>query len=309
MYHGVVKAPLQPFCWTQILETELDYQLRYLKKKYNVLKLSEVLSRIENKESLPDYTAVITFDDGYKNNYTVAYSILKELALPATIFLVTGCISDKTIYWVDQLYLSIKNTKEKEIDLKKYNLETYLLSSDTQKEYAFESIVEYLKKLPSDSKNSILNDILQNLKVNNDNSTTDFDLLTWDEVKEMDKEGLVEFGGHSVTHNILSRLNDGDMEKEIMDSCRIIENRLGKKCLIFAYPNGTKEDFTKKTKEVLEKNSFYCGLSTISGLNRIDEDRYELKRIGIGAAMSIPRFKLLTSGTIHGLKKLIFIRS
>lgn len=298
MYHGVVKNALVPFCWTQITEREIEYQLKYLKRHYSVLKLSEVMTRIQKGLSLPDHTAVVTFDDGYKNNFTNAYPLLKRLEIPATIFLATGCISTKALNWYDQLYLGIRNTREREVDLKKYGLGLYSLVSDKKKQDAFEIIVEYLKQVSSNDKDAVLNNIFRTLRSDISVSETDFDSLDWKEIIQMDQEGLIEFGGHSVTHNILSRLSDADMENEIIQSCKAIESNLGKKCLMFAYPNGTKNDFTQRSKDLLRMHGIQCGLTTISGLNAVDEDSYELKRIGVGAGTSNARFKFLTSGAL-----------
>lgn len=303
MYHGVVKKPLVPFCWTQINEREMEYQLTYLKKHYSILKLSEVMDRIQNSLPLPHNTAVVTFDDGYKNNFTIAYPLLKRLEIPATIFLATGSISTKALNWYDQLYLGIKNSDEKEIDLRQYGLGLNSLASDKKKQHSFENIVEHLKRVPSNLKEAILKDILHTLGTYKNMSETDFVPLDWKEIIKMDQEGLVEFGGHSVTHNILSRLSDAEMENEIVQSCKAIENHLGAKCMSFAYPNGTRNDFTQRSKDLLRMNGIQCGLTTISGLNTVNEDRYELKRIGVGADTSKARFKLLTSGALDHFKK------
>ena len=155
-YHGVVKEPLFPSCWTQVTVSSMVYQLRYMKKNYHIIKLSELLSLLDNGMPLANYTAVITFDDGYKNNYTLAYPLLKKMSVPASIFLTTGCISNNTLCWFDQLYLGIKNTAEKKIDLNKYGIGLHPLLSLSQKEYAFENIVIRLKEIPPMEKDIIL---------------------------------------------------------------------------------------------------------------------------------------------------------
>jgi peptidoglycan/xylan/chitin deacetylase (PgdA/CDA1 family) len=77
-----------------------EKQLAYLKaKKYEVVLLSELVRRLEKKESIAN-TVVLTFDDGYADNYEIAFPLLKKYSLPASIFLTTGnvgTVSENTV--------------------------------------------------------------------------------------------------------------------------------------------------------------------------------------------------------------------
>jgi peptidoglycan/xylan/chitin deacetylase (PgdA/CDA1 family) len=304
MYHGVVKTPLEPFSWTQLAERELEYQLTYLKRHYTILKLSELMHRIQRGLPLPNNTAVITFDDGYKNNFTIAYPLLKRLQIPATIFLVTGCISDQALCWFDILYLGMKGAQQKNLDLRPYGLKLYSLRTSKEKATAEQEIVEYLKSVPYSEKDRLLKEILKLLAVEINENGTPFDLLTWEEIKTMNNDGLIEFGAHTVTHNILSQFDTDGMKKEITGSCKAIEDHLGNKCLWFAYPNGGSQDFNVQVKELLKANGIIFGLSSITGLNGRDEDPFELKRVGVGSDTSPARFKCLVSGLLSHFRNL-----
>ena len=302
MYHGVVPAEMEPFCWTQLPVRRFERQLKYLKRNHSILKLSEVLDKIQKGLPLPENTAVITFDDGYRNNATVAYPLLKRLGIPATVFLATGCITDRALCWPDRLYLGLRDTVQENIDLREFGLKRYSLRTLKGKGAAQEDIVEYLKSMPWDKKEKILKDILGRLKVGPDREGTPFDLLTWEEIQSLNAEGLIEFGAHTVTHNILSQMGEKDAEREIIDSCGMIEKQLGMKCLWFAYPNGRRRDFTPRSKEVLKANGVLCGLTTIPGLNDRTADPLELRRISVGADMSSARFQCLVSGLLYAWK-------
>lgn len=304
MYHGVVKLPLKPFCWTQISGRKLEYQLKYLKKHYSILSISDVMDRIRKGLPLPANTAVVTFDDGYRNNFTIAYPLLKRLQIPATIFLVTGCISDRLLCWPDVLYLGIKNTRQQIIDLRQHGLKRYPLRTLEEKETAEQEIVEHLKSILYSKKDAILDEILKLLMVQADTNDPNLDLLTWEEIKAIHDERLIEFGAHTITHNILSQMDDNEIKKEIAESCDTIEKHLGSKCLWFAYPNGRKEDFNHKIMDTLKANGIICGLSTIPGLVDRNEDLFELKRVAVGSDISQARFKCLVSGLLLNLKNL-----
>jgi peptidoglycan/xylan/chitin deacetylase (PgdA/CDA1 family) len=120
--------------------------------------------------------------------------------------------------------------------------------------------------------------------------------LRWDEVAEMARSGLVSFGGHSHTHAILTRCPAAVAEEELAVSKRIIEDRTGTRCTLFSYPNGERGDFDRATRELLVRLGYACGLTTVPGLNPRRADVYELKRTGIGNAVSPDRLLLLLSG-------------
>lgn len=304
MYHGVVKTALKPFCWTQIPELKIEFQLKHLKNHYTILKLSDVMYRIQKSLPLPDNTAVITFDDGYKNNLTIAYPLLRRFQIPATIFLVTQCISERQLCWPDTLYLGIKNTEQKSLDLRNHGLKLYTLRSNREKGIAEQEIIEYLKSISYLKKDSILNEIMKLLRIQVNLKGTPFELLTWEEIMKMNGDDLIEFGAHTANHNILSQMDDMKMEEEINESCGAIEKHLGRKCLVFAYPNGREKDFNSKAKYILKAKEIMCGLSTIPGLNRYNEDRFELRRVSVGSDISNARFKCLVSGLLFRFKNL-----
>ncbi len=66
-------------------------EMEYLHNNgYRVISLKKLINHMESGEALPEKAVVITFDDGYKSNYTLAYPILKKYNMPATIFLIAG---------------------------------------------------------------------------------------------------------------------------------------------------------------------------------------------------------------------------
>ncbi len=66
-----------------------DRQMQFLKKhRYNIVTIDELADLIRSKRSLPPKTVAITFDDGYKNNYTYAFPVLKKYGIKATVFII-----------------------------------------------------------------------------------------------------------------------------------------------------------------------------------------------------------------------------
>jgi hypothetical protein len=102
--------------------------------------------------------------------------------------------------------------------------------------------------------------------------------LSWEEIGKMADAGIL-FGCHTYSHPVLTTLNYEEAKKEIVNSKNSIEANLGKKNNLFAYPYGEKDTFDLNVKKILINNDFLCALSTIKGLNNLNSDLYELKRI------------------------------
>jgi len=299
LYHGVLKQKIPVSCWWQLPFEKFKWQLEYLKKHYTVMHLRDVIDKVQRGEHLPDNVAVITFDDGFENNYSVAYPLLQELNLPATIFLTTDFIGTDQMLWPDKLLILFLETKVQEIDLRNFALGILDLSSKEAKQKSFNLISNQLKALKIDKKKELISyieSILSKEKIQVPYSDN-FKLLSWEQVDFMNETGLIHWGAHTCTHEILSNLDDSSLEDEIQKSCCRISSYGNN--LLFAYPNGSKRDFDERAKVILQKLNVLCALTTISGLNSHFPDAYELKRIDIDNNMTENRFKLLCSGAFR----------
>ncbi len=177
-------------------------------KQFSIISLNDLVDLIRNKQSLVDKTAVITFDDGFKNFYLEAYPVLQEFGFSATVFLVPGYIG-KTSEW---------------------------------------------------------NAGLRGLPV--------LDLLGWDEVREMVKNGI-DFGAHTMTHRDLTKLPVKEIHREISQSKLAIQDHFERDNILFAYPYGR---LCNEVKTVI-KEEFYGACSTGLGLTSLGSDVYALPRI------------------------------
>jgi len=299
MYHGILKHKIPVSCWWQLPFEKFKWQLEYLKKYYTVMHLRDVIDKVQRGGHLPDNVAVITFDDGFENNYSVAYPLLKELNLPATIFLTTDFIGTDQMLWPDKMLILFFETKVKEIDLRKFGLNILDLTSVEAKQKAFNLISNQAKFLKLNKKQELISYIenILSKEITQVSYSGNFKLLSWEQVNFMNETGLVHWGAHTCTHEILSNLDDSTLNDEIQKSCWRVSSYGNN--LLFAYPNGGKRDFDQRAKVILQELNVLCALTTISGLNSSFLDAYELKRTHIDNNMTENRFKLLCSGAFR----------
>ncbi len=297
MYHGITESNYSFPCWWQLPKNKFLWQIEYLNKHYTVLPLIKLLSLIKDNKPIPNNVAVITFDDGFENNYKIAFPILFEFKMPATIFLTTDLIGTNKNIWIDELWMHFANTKKSAINLSKFNLGVMSLLKD-DKNQSFNKISSWIKKQDFNKKNEIL-EYLKNELANKGAEfeyAQDFHLLSWTQVDDMKRSGLINFGAHTCTHEILSRLDDQRLNYEIINSCNTIAQHSQE--IVFAYPNGKSYDYDERSINLLKNANVLCALTTTSGLNSHKNDLFHLKRISIGNDITNDFFESYCSGIL-----------
>ena len=312
VYHGLTvnKREFQP--WIHIPADIFEKQIRFINKQYNILKLSEIIEAINLKKQLPTNTAAITFDDGYYNNFSLAFPILKKYNVPVTIFLTSGYIGTKKLLPMDQAFLIIKEAhNNSSYCIPEIDFGPIFFNNISDCQISYQKTTEMLKKYEVKIQLEYLNRIKKELKCDYDPLTQDiiddFSILGWSEIEQMHDSKLIEFGAHSDSHNILTRISNAEALKEIINSRKIVEEKLNCKINLFAFPNGNKGDFSIQHINYLRDNKFEGAVTTIPKLNHITDSVYSLGRMSVGSDFSSDPdyFALRTSGLIQTLKKTV----
>ncbi len=105
------------------------------------------------------------------------------------------------------------------------------------------------------------------------------DYLTWDQIHEMDTSGLIEFGSHTLTHAELSKESVDEQKKQIAESKKLLEKKLGKKITFFCYPYGK---YTNVTMQLVQDAGYAGALTTHFGVSHGLSNMYEIPRVRIG---------------------------
>jgi len=252
-----------------------------------VVRLDDLYRILDEESNGKKPLAAVTFDDGYIDNYTIAFPILKKYGIPATIFLTTGLIGTKKKPWWDEVSYALKHTKEKTIIVK--GLGMVSLDEDSESH-----VCEYLKGLLDGQRVSIVKDIIRKCKVRMPDTRL---FMDWSMVKRMSRDGIT-FGAHTVNHPLLTKIPIKKAEEEIRRSRQDIEGHTGKKVYSFVYPNGNPQDMHPAIGRFLRKEGFRMALSTRYGTASSRSPRFALPRIGVslGDAMSIFKVKMAGLG-------------
>jgi len=144
-YHRVGDPDEIPWSVPMVRTQDFENQVRYLRQEYSILPLDTLVRHIQEKDSWPRKAAIITFDDGYRNNFTHAYTILKKYNVPATINLTSAHIGTGNLFWFDKVKFCLWHTKRKVIQLDK--LGKYYVRSNTDRRRVAYKINEKLKRI------------------------------------------------------------------------------------------------------------------------------------------------------------------
>lgn len=273
------------------IKSDFENQMKYLNKTHKILTLEELAKCLKEGKPLAKKVAVVTFDDGYKDNYQYAFPILKKYKIPATVFLITGHIDTGNLFWFDKVRYTIWNTKIKRLKLDGFG--DFSLNSINNKLQSIHKIEEKFKKIKEEKKNQLIEKLIDISKMDIPHDLGRDIILSWDEVKEMD-EGGIDFGAHTVSHPILTRISLEQAKFEITQSKKDIEKRLGKTVNTFAYPNGTPDDFNTKIIELVKDSGFTCAVTTIPTIQASMMNLYKLGRLFPG--WNFLSFKFIVSG-------------
>jgi peptidoglycan/xylan/chitin deacetylase (PgdA/CDA1 family) len=300
MWHGVADARLSPACWHQVALDDFRRQAAWVARRHVVLPLSDALPRLA-AGTLPARACAITFDDGYRNVATNAYPVLSRLGLPFTVFLATSTLGTDRVLWPDRLWLAFARARAASVDLAALGLGTLPLSDDAERGTAYALAVLAMKALPAAEKDARLHEV-EGLLRPAPGGPGPFRALAWDDVARLAATGLVEFGGHSTTHDLLARLPDEEVARQVAESHRAVAERTGTTPVAFAYPNGRPQDFDERAREACRRAGLSFAFSTVEGPATRASDPLALPRVGVGADESFAVFRLHASGALAALR-------
>lgn len=250
-----------------------DWQMALLKSVFNVLPLPESVSRL-SAGTLPERAAAITFDDGYADNYTHALPILQKHGLHATFFIATAYLDGGRMF-NDTVIESVRNTRLSHLDLSDMDLGQHELGSIAAKTQAIHQILPKIKYLLPDEREAAAAQIATRAQVANLPSDL---MMTTAQLQSLHAAGM-EIGGHTHRHPILAKLDRAAARAEIAAGKTSLEEKLGARVRMFAYPNGKPgTDYLPEQADIVRELGFDAAVSTSHGISTRNADRYQLAR-------------------------------
>lgn len=270
-YHRVLERP------DPLLESEPDlaafrWQMALLADCFNVLPLADALALLDAGR-LPPRAASITFDDGYRSVYELALPVLKEFGLPATVFVTSGHVGNGNM-WNDRIMAALQSLPGGELDLSDAALGRYSLRTLADRKASLRRLTEASKYLPPAARRALVRRLESMVGGHGPQDL----MLSADMVLALDRNGI-EIGAHTVTHPILTSLDDDGARTEVCAGKQQLEALTGRPVRLFAYPNGKAgKDFDARHVAMVREAGFEAAVTTAPGAAQTGHDRYQLPR-------------------------------
>jgi len=295
-YHRIGTANASPFdsgVFSASADEFADH-IRLLKKQYQVITLPEVLDFLERPQTLRCFHVFISFDDGYLDNATVAFPILKAFGLSAIFFVVSAFMGTAIIPWWDEIAYHVRNSRPSVLHLS--DGMSFRLADAKGREAQIQPVIRAYKSLPANLQPVFLRRLREQsgVALPSVKKTRFFDVST---AKEMLRAGMY-IGSHTRSHPILAKLPIQEQQEELAISKRDLEEALKTSISTIAYPVGGPSAFSQETQVAAKACGYKAAFSFYGGVNRAEDLKtYDLHRID--PEPDIDLFRLQMASAAH----------
>lgn len=254
-----------------------------------LVSLDDLVSRANDGALGSDSPIAFTVDDGYADFATVAAPIFAEFDCPVTVFLVSGVIDRRDWFWWDRITAALDGTTKSTATLViAGERRSFGWTNAVERSHVGTNLMEALKLVGNDERLRVLAVLVDQLGVDlPPQPPPRFAAMTWDDVRRCAGQGAT-FGGHTVTHPVLSRVSDTEADAEITRSLGRVREETSAVTDVFCYPNGRPQDFTEREVSLLKARRCRGAVTTSQGY----VTTAALARDGDATRYRLPRFAL-----------------
>tara|TARA_B100001057_G_scaffold493573_1_gene588287 strand:- start:52 stop:972 length:921 start_codon:yes stop_codon:yes gene_type:complete len=282
LYHGVTNSlsdGIENFLCKHIPVEHFEKQIRFIKKNCTILSMDDVVNIRNEGAAWPKNAVAVTFDDGFKNNYTTAASILEKYDCSATFYICAGMINTNLMFWVDEIEDCINRTSKREISILLEKRITLSLDGYIDKTLAVGKIKKHCKLVDEETKNRVISELISETHITpSSEASQNYKIMTWEEVRKLNSSSLFSFGGHTLYHDIMTAKKIDDLTIDIDATLSLLNYNLKQITTHFSYPEGQSNHYSDLVISALVDRGVLCCPSAIDGVN-VDEDLFNLKRI------------------------------
>jgi len=258
-------------------------------QRFNVMTVDQFVERMDRKMPFENSSCLITFDDGWQDNYRHALPILSRHRIPALIFLPVNYIGEQRLFWQEALVHGLKAAM---MEARK-NLSKAALLREIVAPLGLEEVFDFVdvdpcrriialmtlrrKRFTPADVDAVLTRLEKEVDIRNADASAVDGFLTWEQVAAMSKEGI-RFGGHGAEHHLLSGLSLDEAREDIERCKAVMTSRLKEEPLSFTYPRGY---WTPQVVELVKRAGYRLAFIAKGGSVACEDDRYTLRRINI----------------------------
>jgi len=272
MYHQVLAKP-DPYRSCSPTAEQFHRQMEILQRFFNPLALDDALELLRQKK-LPPNSICITFDDGYLNNLTVAAPILKQLNIPATVY-VASAFTDGENMWNDKIVDLLSDEELTAYDLSLIDAGKHVIINNSQRHHLIDITLSHVKYLPIEQRIKLVDKLL----IGNGYRQQAPKMMDRVQLQEIIQYG-VTVAAHTHDHPIMAVLSVEQQQQQLQTNIDcLVQWQVAEPAMGFAYPNGKiEQDFNQQTADLVKKLGLSYAVTTHDGICTPDSDFYQLPR-------------------------------
>jgi peptidoglycan/xylan/chitin deacetylase (PgdA/CDA1 family) len=279
MYHSVMSDPssARMTLGDIIHSTEVFRgQMEVIERHFHTVSLDDVLLFLKGEKILPPRAVVVTFDDGYADNYQAANDILSPLGIPGVFYVTVDCIDKQRLPWpalMRYAFLTSKRDRWTEPDGP-----VWALSSTQHRLQAFDRVTEYCSKLSGTPQDQFVESLQRQLETEPPRPLQRL-MMTWDEVRGLARSGHT-VGSHTMTHPNMAYLAENDARTELVESKRRLAQELAAPIVHFSYPcPALQPHWVDRTVNASRQIGYQTAVTTNRGMVTRQDDPLCLRRV------------------------------
>ena len=261
-------------------------QIEYMKKNFNVVTMEQVIDAVQGKSELPERALLLTFDDGYIDNYTFALPVLEEYGVQGSFFIPGKTFTTHQLLDVNKIHyilasadvVKLSEDVIKEMDFYRGREFDYAPTDELFNEFAVayrfdckETI--FVKRmlqtvLPERLRNIISSNLFEKY-VGVTEETLAYELyMTEEQIRTMKRHGMF-IGIHGYDHYWLGNLESEQMKQDISKALEVMDEYIDRKHWVMNYPYG---NYSQAVLDFIKEQGACVGLTTEVRVAEIEKD-------------------------------------
>jgi peptidoglycan/xylan/chitin deacetylase (PgdA/CDA1 family) len=280
-YHRVVPAVTHDPFEIQVTAQRFAQHLDYLRRTYRVVGVGDLVEQLRSQALRHRRQVVLTFDDGYEDNYRHAAPLLQQYGLPAAFYLTAGYVGGARPFWWDELDRLVMSHPGNFLEVDAPVQRTYALADAAGRRGAVHDLSARLRRLPAEQREALLDRLSGGRRLQ---AAVMDQPMTWDQARGLARQGFT-IGAHSCRHPALGGLTEAQARQEVEGSKAILEGELQAEVAHFSYPHDDGDYHARcpagVSRTAVARAGFASAVSVIPGANAVGQDLFALRRVTV----------------------------
>lgn len=282
LFHGVIRSnvhSVRNYTHKHVTADRFCEVLGALCAAGTPVSMSDLVAASDARRPLPPRAFILTFDDGFENNYSIAAPMLERWRVPATFYVTTGFVAGNTSSWTDMIEHAFESRDDVSAAWGDTG-ERVSCRTPSEKQQALNGIRAFVKARRDIDPYEFAQSVRRQLRVTDAPADEQLDRkMSWSQVRELSESALFTVGGHGHTHRILEFLEQPEMEREIAQSLELLRSHVAGPIVHYSYPEGMSDCYSPRVVSLLQRHGIRCAPTAEPGVNRVGDDLFQLKRL------------------------------